>query len=357
MKVFQCSSCDFPVFFENTSCENCNAVLGYLDAENEIFAKQAENVSWEIKGESYKYCENHELEVCNWLVATEGDSTFCNSCHLNRTIPDLSVPEYSSRFKNMEVAKHRLVYALERLGLPVVSQFTSPDTGLFFDFLPNNTYVNGDKVMTGHTNGVVTILLAEADAVSREKMRVSLNEKYRTLIGHFRHEVGHYYWDLIFKNNEDFTVDFRKLFGDERVDYGQALSNHYQNGASKNWKSNFISEYASSHPWEDWAETWSHYLHIMDTMETAFYFGLEADPNFRNASHMKLSVVNPYEGNLAFKTILAKTTPLFYAVNSINRSMGIKDVYPFVISDKVKEKLEFIHNILQRFKSQNKMLV
>ncbi|MDO6758579.1 putative zinc-binding metallopeptidase [Tamlana sp. 2_MG-2023] len=356
MKIFQCSACDFPVFFENTSCESCDSVLGYLDSENEMFARKPEDLNWVIDGETYTNCKNEPLGICNWLVPITSETGFCKSCHLNRTIPDVSIPKLHERLQNMEIAKHRLIYTLERLGLPVVSQFENAENGLFFDFLSKgDRNVDGDKVMTGHANGVVTILLAEADDVNREQMRVSLNEKYRTVIGHFRHEVGHYYWDVIFRNNDTFLADFRKLFGDESESYADALKAHYANGAPKDWKSRFISEYASAHPWEDWAETWAHYLHILDTMETAFYFGLEGDPNLRNSPHMRVVSLYPYNEDLSFKTILEETTPLFYAVNSINRSMGITDVYPFVISDKVKEKLEFIHEILQRFKAESNL--
>lgn len=354
MKIFQCSHCDFPVFFENTFCESCGSALGYLDSENDIFSNTSENPNWIFKNQTYVYCKNHDLQACNWLVPTDSSTGYCTSCNLNRTIPDLSVLEYKESWQEMEIAKHRLIYALERLELPIHSKMEQPETGLVFDFLSQEVAnAKGKKIMTGHANGVVTILLSEADPVSREEMRKALNEKYRTLIGHFRHEVGHYYWDVIFRDHPQRLTAYRDLFGDERQDYGEALKKHYKNGAPKDWKTNFISEYASSHPWEDWAETWAHYLHILDTMETSFYFGLQGRPNFRNASHMRIVSIYPYKKNLPFKVILDEITPLFYAVNSINRSMGITDIYPFVISSKVQEKLEFIHNMLQNYNSGN----
>ncbi|MBP1838716.1 zinc-binding metallopeptidase family protein [Formosa algae] len=354
MKIFQCSHCSFPVFFENTTCESCGSALGYLDINNEILSNSTSNLQWVVNGDKYIYCKNKSLHACNWLVPIDDDNGFCTSCDLNRTIPDLTVPEYYERWQIMEIAKHRLIYTLKRLELPTISKFDDPEGGLFFDFLSEEVANAGEKkIMTGHANGVITILLAEADTVTREEMRISLNEKYRTLIGHFRHEVGHYYWDLIFRNNDTFLKEYRDLFGDETLDYGEALQEHYKNGAPKNWKDNFISTYASSHPWEDWAETWAHYLHILDTMETAYYFGLEGKPNLKNSEHMRVSTLYPYKENLSFKTILDEVSPLFYAVNSINRSMGITDVYPFVISNKVKEKLEFIHQIVCRYKNQS----
>ncbi|MGJ5643069.1 zinc-binding metallopeptidase family protein [Formosa sp. S-31] len=351
MKVFQCSNCNFPVFFENTMCQNCGSALGYLSSSNQIISKYTNQSTWSINGQHYGYCQNYALQACNWLVPVNHTSGFCDSCNLNRTIPNLSVPEYFERWQKMEGAKHRLIYSLERLGLPVQSKFEHEVSGLLFDFLSEeDARAEGKQVMTGHANGVITILLAEADAVSREQIRKSLNEKYRTLIGHFRHEVGHYYWELIFKNNDNLLADFRAIFGDERQDYSEALKRHYANGAPANWKSYFISQYASCHPWEDWAETWAHYLHILDALETAYYFGLEGKPKLNNSPHMDIYPVFPYDNEMSFKRIIDAVSPLFYAVNSINRSMGLSDVYPFVISDAVEKKLEFIHFTLQNYR-------
>jgi hypothetical protein len=89
------------------------------------------------------------------------------------------------------------------------------------------------------------------------------------LLGHFRHEVGHYFWDRLVATDPHQLEEFRVLFGDDRQDYGEALKRHYDEGAPANWQDTYISMYATMHPWEDFAETWAHYLHIVDTLETA----------------------------------------------------------------------------------------
>lgn len=352
MKVFQCTNCSNPVFFENTHCEKCGFFLGYLDSENQIFALNPNNLEWVIAHKTYHYCENHSRDVCNWLILKDKTSPFCVACSLNRTIPDLSISENVEMWKKLEIAKHRLVYSLQRLPLPIQSKFEFPDSGLCFDFLSAKVLNSeGERNMTGHANGVITIILAEADSVKREQIRKSMHEPYRTLIGHFRHEVGHYYWQLIVANNVELLESFRDLFGDERQNYSEALQEHYKNGAPDDWQDHFISEYASTHPWEDWAETWAHYFHILNSMETAFHFGLKGNPKLNNAPHMRIESFYPYD-KVTFQTILDETVPLFYAVNSMNRTMGIPDVYPFVISNKVKTKLEFIHQMMDALREK-----
>ncbi len=345
MKIFQCGNCHFPVFFENTYCGQCGSSLGFLDEHFQLYALNPNHPDWQIKNRSYQYCKNQAHQACNWLVPLDDLSGFCTSCTLNRTIPDLTYSENFEKWITLEEAKRKLVYSLLKLSLPVKSKLTEPESGLCFDFLSDKVLdASGQKIMTGHDDGVITIVLSEADSVNREQIRKSLNEPYRTLIGHFRHEVGHYYWKLLIHQNHSLLAKFREVFGDERQNYGEALQTHYREGAPSDWRNRFISEYASSHPWEDWAETWAHYLHIMDTMETAYYFGLSGDPKLSKGQHMQIQSVDPYS-NISFSSILDNTTPLFYAVNSINRSMGIPDVYPFVISEPVKKKMEFIHEI------------
>lgn len=218
--------------------------------------------------------------------------------------------------------------------------------GLAFEFLSEKA--TKGEVTTGHLNGVITINLAEADAVHREYMRKQMAEPYRTLIGHFRHEVGHYYWNVLIADNEERLKAFRALFGDERADYSQALNTHYkQGGAPQNWSQQYISAYASSHPWEDWAETWAHYLHIIDMLETAFYFGIQTGNQVLGASPLKMEATfDPYQEPDFERINEAFTPPLTFALNSLNRSMGQPDIYPFVIPVAVLEKMKFIHQML-----------
>src|SRR5437868_9942335 len=129
--------------------------------------------------------------------------------------------------------------------------------------------------MTGHKDGIVTMKVEEADDVTRVRVRTQMREPYRTLLGHFRHETGHYYWDRLIANS-DWLEPFRGLFGDERASYAEALDRHYQQGAPLDWQPQYVSAYATMHPWEDWAETWAHYLHMMDAVDTALGFGMSA---------------------------------------------------------------------------------
>ncbi|WP_372755322.1 putative zinc-binding metallopeptidase [Mariniflexile sp.] len=334
MKVFECPNCESPVFFENTICKNCNTALGYnpyFDAF-EIPNNNQSNFS--------KLCTNEAWGVCNWLVDANQNKEFCLACSLNRTVPDRTSNENFEKWKRLEIAKHRLIYQLLKLRLPIVSKLKKSE-GIVFDFLSEN---NDKNVLTGHAEGVVTIILSEADSVHREQLRKQMNEPYRTLLGHFRHEVGHYYWELLFDDSN--IESFRQMFGDERMNYGDALETHYKNGAPENWNQNFISEYASSHAWEDWAETWAHYLHIMDTLETAHSFGMVFQPEKQAVKKLVVtSSLNPYATE-DFNVIFEASMALTCAANSLNRSMGLPDIYPFVVPNKVVEKLTYIHNLL-----------
>ena len=349
MKIFQCGNCSHPLFFENAYCEKCGRTVGYNNTKMimNTFPFSNGKLLSDRDQEHFRFCKNQEHKVCNWLIEAESPHEYCVACSLNRTTPDISDKTNHEKWQKLEVAKHRLVYQLQKIGLTVESKLTS-DEGLCFDFLPRK---NEGKAMTGHANGVITILLNEADSVLREQIRRDMSEPYRTLIGHFRHEVGHYYWDRLIATDAIVLERFRDAFGDEREDYGEALKTYYANGAPQNWRFNFISKYATSHPWEDWAESWAHYLHIMDTAETAYFYGLKVDP-VRGFSGMDGTIsFDPYEVE-SFSEIIETCIPVLFAVNSINRSMGIPDAYPFVVKNAVKNKMAFIHDLLMKVKRE-----
>jgi hypothetical protein len=298
-------------------------------------------------GYLFQYCANHSQDACNWLVPEGNPSPFCKACELNRTIPDLSNPDYVVRWKKLEIAKHRLVYSLLRMKLPLFDKTVDNEKGLAFDFVADQSTAADEKILTGYDKGIITINISEADDIERELARRSMQEVYRTLLGHFRHEIGHYYWERLIDGTGKVT-GFRQLFGDERTDYEEALKQHYQAGAPANWNDYFISAYASAHPWEDWAESWAHYMHIIDTLETAYSFGLSVDPLiFDSLKDLKVEIItDPYHIQ-DFETIVNYWIPLTFAMNSLNRSMGLGDVYPFVISNPAKEKMKFIHEVIQ----------
>lgn len=347
MEIYKCAHCSQIIYFENGSCVHCGYPLGF-DAENlklqpvVAFGNETYTV-YDQPEPTYRYCLNHGYGVCNWLVRADSPTPFCRACDLNSTIPNLSEPEAISQWMVIENAKHRLVYSLLKMKLPLRSKKTDPEKGLMFDFLAD--LKGKPRVLTGHDNGLITLNIIEADDVEREKSRKNMKEPYRTLIGHFRHEVGHYYWDRLIDNSA-YLEEFRKLFGDDREDYGEALQKHYKQGAPADWNRHFISTYASSHPWEDWAETWAHYLHIMDTLQTGFAFGLSLHPQIAKPEDYLDADMrqDPYEIK-DFSRIISTWLPMSFAMNSINRSMGHTDLYPFVITPEVMEKLSFIHRV------------
>ena len=283
MKTFHCDHCDQLVFFESTQCVNCKRTLAYVADEGGVVSFDAVGdgvpaTSFETAdGRRYKLCSNYsQNQICNWAVAANDPNGLCQACRLTRTAPDPTFPNAKILWYKVEVAKRRLLYTLLHLGLPTSTKFEDPTHGLAFDILADEPGV--PKVMTGHDEGLITLALAEADDAEREKRRQQMHEPYRTLLGHMRHEVGHYYWDVLIKPDADRLAACRTLFGDDTVDYGQALQKHYSSGPPPQWQEQYVSEYATTHAWEDWAETWAHYLHIVDTLETASDCGIQIQP-------------------------------------------------------------------------------
>jgi hypothetical protein len=351
MKVFHCDHCDQLVFFENVLCVRCERPLAYLPDLGVTGSLDAtEDGLWRSPlaragGKTYRLCRNYtEHNVCNWAVSAEDDSPYCRSCRLTRVIPNLDAPGNKEAWYKLEVAKRRLLYTLLSLGLPIVSKQEQPETGLAFEFLADPPDTEAPVVLTGHDNGLITLNIAEADDAERERRRVQMREPYRTLLGHFRHEIGHYYWDVLVKDGPHLDR-FRELFGDERADYGEALKRYYDAGAPPDWQERFISAYATAHAWEDWAETWAHYLHMTDTLETAVGCGLSVKPRRIGEPAMspKKELVRTPS---AFDTWLADWYTLTYVLNNLNRGMGLPDGYPFVISAPATEKLRFVHAVV-----------
>jgi hypothetical protein len=346
MKLFECQNCGQPLYFENTKCESCGARLGYLPREQTVTAlRPASEAGWHAlanRGTRYKFCANAAHDVCNWLIPAHEPYSFCIACRHNRTIPHLSDPENLRRWRLIEMAKHRLFYTLLQLQLPLDGKVKDANP-LTFDFLDPGAAPAGPPVVTGHTNGVITLNVAEADDAERERVRGQLGELYRTLLGHFRHEIAHYYWDRLIADSPSLEP-FRQIFGDERTDYAQALQAYYASGAPADWAERFISAYASSHPWEDFAETWAHYFHMVDTLETANAFGLVVRPKLSKGMAARIDF-DPLD--VALDRIIESWLPLTFAVNSIDRSMGVPDLYPFVLNPTVIGKLNFVHDCIR----------
>lgn len=355
MRFFTCECCRNKLHFENVSCVRCGSELGFITGFLAICAIIPVGNGLYRRGgaqgtspQLYRKCRNYaDQGVCNWMVEADSPNPHCLSCQMTRTIPDLAPARNRGLWSKLEQGKRRLLFSLLQLGLDVVPQSVSAD-GLAFDFLADdstNVY-NSPPILTGHNRGIITINLAEADSVARENMRTQMGEPYRTILGHFRHESGHYYWDRLVRGTP-FLERFRELFGDEREDYTAALKRHYESGSQRGWPESFVSYYASSHPWEDWAETWAHYLHILDALETAHQYGLSLNAyDESSARHPVTHDFDPYHAT-EFATLIDLWVPTSVALNSLNRSMGHELAYPFVLTPPVVDKLAFVHQVIR----------
>jgi hypothetical protein len=354
MRIFHCHHCRKPVFFENTICGNCRRQLAYVPQLQQVVSLDPANKTDAIgglyttpcrpsEGRAYRLCSNYvKYNVCNWALASEDPNGLCRSCRLTQIIPDASSVENREVWYRLEAAKRRVIYSLLDQGLPLRDKIEDPAGGLAFQFKSDTE--GSPRVLSGHENGIITLNIAEADDVEREKRRNDLHEPYRTLLGHFRHEIGHYYWDRLIRDSSRLD-GFRSLFGDEQADYSQALKLHYDQGPRPNWNEQFVSAYAGVHPWEDWAETWAHYLHMTDTLETAAACGLSLQPDRTEEPAMKKPPLKPI-ARQAFDEIIDNWFPLTYAMNCLNRGMGLPDAYPFVLPPPAVNKLRFVHETI-----------
>jgi hypothetical protein len=349
MQLFSCSHCGHTLHFENRRCNHCGCQLGFIPERMRLLAF---DMAWRPLGgekldEGYQPCANYlQYQSCNWMTSWHKNDPLCLACRLNHTIPDLSQPGNLKLWQRLQADKNRLIYSLLRLKLPIRDKRDSPRDGLAFDFVATPRPNFGEPGNgTGHFAGLITLDIAEGDDASREQTRKELGEPYRTVLGHLRHESGHYYWDLLMGSNQRLQA-FRRVFGDERSDYADALSRHYASGAPRDWQQYYVSAYASSHPWEDWAETWAHYLHMLDTLETAWQFGLHLHPRVLDAEPLSAAPRwDPYAPP-DFATLIEYWQPLTVALNSLNRSMGQGDAYPFVLSERAAAKLKRVHEVI-----------
>ena len=352
MKRFKCEGCGSEVYFDSMTCVSCGRRLGYHAVRNEMLALDSSGSVWLGHGQhepSVTLCTNAEVGHCNWLVTDQSGHNYCRACRHNVVVPDLGSVDHRAHWQKIELAKRHLFYSLLRWRLPIPNRVDDdPARGLGFSFLADTRHPDGTvlNVLTGHDDGHITLNIAEADDAVRERVRAQMREPYRTLLGHFRHEVGHFYWDRLVKDGPQLD-EFRSLFGDETIDYEAALKRYYENGAPTDWRSAYISEYATSHPWEDFAETWAHYMHVVDSLETARAYGLELHKPDVAAEGPAVAVeFQPYRAT-TIDVIVEAWLPLTLALNSINRSMGQKDFYPFVMNSPVLEKLAFIQDLIR----------
>jgi hypothetical protein len=378
MRVFNCGHCGHLVFFDSVQCLHCGSALAFVPEEMDMVALALVDVSsgssglqglpednaaplmnqsaatgplWRRLGEYrnsnsvgqlYRMCRNHtQYQACNLAIPADQSTQLCASCRQTRTIPDLSNPANLRRWQKLEAAKRQLFYTLDRLNLIQPPQRPGPQ----FEFLAD--LPGSAPIMTGHFGGTITLNVAEADDDERARRRVALGEPYRTLIGHFRHESGHFYWDQLVCDGGQIEA-FRRVFGDERQDYAAALNAHYAKGAFLgDWGSQHVSAYAMAHPWEDWAETWAHYLHLVDLLETAASYQVGVSvPTSQAATPYQVS--DPFATPTpSFQDMVRQWVPLTLMLNSLNRSLGQDDAYPFALSAGAMVKLRFVHDLVQ----------
>ena len=315
MRLFTCPSCRRRVYFENSICLNCQAQIGYDCDSGEMQASPAPP--------GLRPCAGGAPH-CNWLVDTAEPESRCRSCRLTELAPDLGDALLTDLWSRLEQAKRRLLYTLASSGLSWDGlRFAFPAVG-----------------MTGHDEGLITIALGEADDVEREQRRIALGEPYRTMIGHLRHESGHFYWDRLVRGST-WLDEVRTVFGDDRADYQASLAKHYKDGPPATWPQTHVTAYATAHPWEDWAETWAHYLHMVDAIELSKAYGMRLDqfapPNFNNQLSSAADT---------FTALLSDWLPLTTFANSLNRSIGLHDWYPFILADSSLAKLRLVHRVI-----------
>jgi hypothetical protein len=336
----RCPHCRHFLYLDRLNCPNCGADLGYHMLTRQFHGLR--NNQTVIDGRTWYTCSNREWD-CNWLVREDAPAGRCFSCRLTRTRPAANDTVALEKLASVEEAKRRLLLQLGSLGLPIVGWDITPG-GLGFDLV--SSLSDGKPVMIGHANGIITIDLAESLDDRREAMRVRLGEPYRTILGHLRHEVGHYYQNVLLTSDESWAR-CRELFGDERASYKEAIARHYRFGAPETWHGSHISEYATMHPWEDFAETFAHYLHITGTLQTAAAIGIKLDAAVTSMRDTDVVPLESYEDQ-PVQRLLNDWEWMSQAFNRINRSMGFRDLYPFDIVEPVRRKLDFMHEIVTR---------
>ena len=349
--------CGNPLFFANTLCLACNSQLGFLPDELLVAALEprSETGTWRAQWrlDPLKFCANRDsAAACNWMLSAANPNDYCIACRLNRMVPDLNDPDNVRYWRSIEGAKRRLVSQLLSMGLPVRSKVAEdPEHGVMFDFLRSPK--EGPQVMTGHASGLITINVEEADDAKREAIRHAMREPYRTLLGHFRHEIGHYYWDRLIWETERLEP-FRALFGDERASYADALRRNYEQGPPANWAEAYISSYATMHPWEDWAETWAHYMHVTDSLGTAMGYGVNLERDEGRVHRFGRDALYAPDDPFAdqFLHLLNAWLRMTVLLNELARSMGQPDFYPFVMSKPAVAKLQFVQMVVSNARAQ-----
>lgn len=317
MRIFKCPNCSVSVVFQNLFCIGCGTNL-YWDPAAQAFIANV------------MPCSNRDAIACNW-PATGNDGGFCFACEMTDVIPDTFHEDNLMLWAEAESSKRRALATLGRWGW-----FTPNDPGPLpaFHMLSEEDRYGERNVVMAHNRGLITINVTEANLVERVERGLALGEKLRTMVGHFRHEMAHFLFERL-RPVPGFLSGFRDLMGDENADYGAALKAYYRDGPPADWNLRFITEYASAHPHEDWAESVTHLLHLTDITDSAVAVGWR--------SPMLSDLTYDAYADADTERLLEYGTYFSMATNHINRAVGVHDLYPFVLTPGIKDKLAFVH--------------
>jgi hypothetical protein len=330
--VLTCPRCRAPLWLESLTCPSC---------ELEVLLDPPSGRAWPLGATGLEPCENRDLR-CSWSVPSGATDRRCFSCRTTRRRPDAGDEAGLRKLAVTEAAKRRLLIGLADLRLPI-TPFWVAEGGLAFDLLASR---EGARVMIGHAGGVITIDLTETLDDHRERLRIDLGEPYRTMLGHFRHEVGHYYqWVLVEQPGGAWLDECRELFGDERTSYAEALDRHYRVGPPADWAETYLSSYATMHPWEDFAETFAHYQHILATLALTANGGLLMRRDVQPTLPADVVPRTDYD-DVPMSVALDDWRWVSHLLNRANHAMGKGDLYPFAIPERAAVKLDFVHRLV-----------
>lgn len=306
VKRLHCPTCGNEVFFDSIECVRCRTGLAV-----EIRGRGALSV---LDASTTTPCARRSVWSCNWPAEPGAFDQLCASCRL----VDPNIWAHDPRMVPFQTAQRRALYQLAELGVP----WRDVDPALRFVYLSKTA---DPDATIGHRGGEITLDIDEADPAYGERIRANLGEHYRTPLGHLRHELGHFVWLTMVANDPDRLAAFRERFGDERDDYAAALERHYQRVDDLSWRDRHVSFYASAHPWEDFAESWAQVMHVHDVVETGAAWGVVHAP------------ADPADARAWLGTSVTASV----AANELARAMGMRDLYPFALTEGARTKVEF----------------
>jgi hypothetical protein len=350
LKVFHCTHCEHLVFFENATCVRCQHTLAYLQDRELVGAlNPLPDGKWQcIVGDQqplYRLCDNYAREsVCNWAIPEQDPHSLCYSCRFTHVLPDLGQPANRTAWYKLEVAKRRLLYTLVRLGAAPISKADDSEKGLAFAFLADTSEVGTAPILTGHANGTITINVAEADDVERERRRAQLHEPYRALLGHFRHESGHYYWDRLIKDGPALET-FRELSATN----GRIMRMRFTTIISKVRRQTGRAILSPPMPRHIPGRTGQKrgLTIFTSSIRLKQQCGLALRPHRSDEPKLKHGLDPTVRGGQSFDQLLESWFPLTYILNNLNRGLGLPDGYPFVLSPSAIDKLRFVHSTVR----------